>query len=182
MSDSKKNKYSFIAIILFMQIISCLFFTYDVIKDIFEHIIHNQAYSEADAIHTIFEFIAVIGLLFGSITLWKSLEYNIQLNAKAVQTIEIHKGHFDQVAQSRFQIWVFTHSEKDVAKLILRGLSLKEIAEARSVSVGTIKAQVNSILKKSGAKNRADFLGLFIDEFLDDSILEESKSVSKGKV
>ena len=70
----------------------------------------------------------------------------------------------------RLLIWAFTNSETDVAKLILRGMSLKEIAEARTVSIGTIKAQTNSILKKSGAENRAAFLGLFIDEFLDDTL------------
>jgi len=160
----------FLGIVLLLQVMSCLFFTYDVIKDVAVHTKNNAPYSEEEAIHTIFEFFAVVGLLFGSVTMWRTLEYNLQLNVKANETIEIQKGHFDEIALSRFNSWEFTASEKDVAKLILRGLSLKEIAEARGVSIGTIKAQTNSIFRKSKTENRAAFLGLFIDEFLDDSI------------
>ena len=170
MLGSSHTQTSFLGIVLLLQVMSCLFFTYDVIRDIVEHSSDNLPYTEADAIHTIFEFIAVVGLLFGSISMWQTLQHNIQMNAKAAETIEIQKGHFDEIAQSRFHSWMFTNSEMDVAKLILRGLSLKEIAAARSVSVGTVKAQTNAILKKSGAENRAAFLGLFIDEFLDDTI------------
>ncbi len=170
MPGSSYTKPNFMGTILLLQVTSCLFFTYDVIKDIVEHASDNLPYSEADAIHTTFEFIAVVGLLFGSISMWQTLQHNIQKNAEAAETIEIQKGHFDEVAQSRFHIWMFTNSEMDVAKLILRGLSLKEIAAARSVSLGTVKAQTNAILKKSGVQNRAAFLGLFIDEFLDDTI------------
>jgi len=170
MPGSSLTKPNFLGTILLLQIMSCLFFTYDVIKDIVEHASDNLPYTEADAIHTTFEFIAVVGLLFGSISMWQTLQHNIQKNAEAAETIEIQKGHFDEIAQSRFHIWMFTNSEMDVAKLILRGLSLKEIAAARSVSVGTVKAQTNAILKKSGVQNRAAFLGLFIDEFLDDTI------------
>jgi len=170
MPKGYKAKSSFLGIILMLQVVSCLFFTYDVIKDITEHAKNDLPYSESDVVHTFFETIAVVGLLFGSVSMWRSLQHSIQLNARATETIEIQKGHFDDVAQSRFHAWSFTHSEMDVAKLILRGLSLKEMAAARSVSVGTIKAQINSILRKSGAENRAAFLGLFIDEFLDDSL------------
>jgi len=170
MPESSHIKPSFLGAILLLQVMSCLFFTYDVIKDIFDHFIDNLPYTEADAVHTTFEFIAVVGLLFGSISMWQTLQHKIQLNAVAAETIEIQKGHFDEIAQSRFKSWMFTNSEMDVANLILRGLSLKEIAAARSVSVGTVKAQTNAILKKSGVENRAAFLGLFIDEFLDDSI------------
>ena len=170
MPGSSYTKPNFLGTILLLQIMSCLFFTYDVIKDIVEHASDNLPYTEADAIHTTFEFIAVVGLLFGSISMWQTLQHNIQKNAEAAETIEIQKGHFDEIAQSRFHIWMFTNSEMDVAKLILRGLSLKEIAAARSVSLGTVKAQTNAILKKSGVQNRAAFLGLFIDEFLDDTI------------
>ena len=170
MPGSSHAKPSFLGIILLLQVMSCLFFTYDVIKDIVEHSSDNLPYTEADAIHTTFEFIAVVGLLFGSISMWQTLQHNIQMNAEAAETIEIQKGHFDEITQSRFHIWMFTNSEMDVAKLILRGLSLKEIAAARSVSLGTVKAQTNAILKKSGVENRAAFLGLFIDEFLDDTI------------
>ena len=170
MTQQFRNQPKFLGFVLFLQVLSCIFFTYDVIKDISEHTLHRIPYSEADAIHTSFEFLAVIGLLFGSISMWNSLQTSIHSNIKAIETINIQKGYFDEVAQARYVEWKFTKSEMDVARLILRGLSLKEIAVARNVSIGTVKSQTNAILKKSGTENRAGFLGLFIDEFLDESL------------
>lgn len=179
MLGTQKTNTNFIWLILLLQVMSCLFFTYDVIKDVAVHAKDNTPYSEEEAVHTIFEFFAVLGLLFGSVTMWRTLEYNLQLNVKASETIEIQKGHFDEIALSRFNFWKFTASEKDVARLILRGLSLKDIAEARGVSVGTIKAQINSIFRKSKTENRAAFLGLFIDEFLEETISNQGNLSSR---
>ena len=53
------------------------------IKDIFEHFIDNLPYTEADAVHTTFELIAVVGLLFGSISMWQTLQHKLQFNAEA---------------------------------------------------------------------------------------------------
>ena len=170
MTNTHSGRQSFLRATLFLQVVSCLFFTFDVIKDVTEHMRNNIPYAGTEAIHMLFEFVAVVGLLLGSVSMWRALQHNIQLNMQANETIKIQRGHFDEVALTRFKVWAFTNSETDVAKLILRGMSLKEIAEARTVSIGTIKAQTNSILKKSGAENRAAFLGLFIDEFLDDTL------------
>ena len=63
--------------------------------------------------------------------------------------------------------------------VLFEGWGLKGIAEARGVSVGTIKAQINSIFRKSKTGNRAAFLGLFIDEFLDESISNEGNLSSR---
>ena len=44
--------------------------------------------------------------------------------------------------------------EEDVARLLLRGVSNKEIARALGVEVVTVKKHVGSICRKLGARNR----------------------------
>lgn len=50
-----------------------------------------------------------------------------------------------------------TPREQDVAALLARGLSDKEIAEQLSLQVGTVKVHVKSLLRKFDAGNRTQF-------------------------
>lgn len=50
-----------------------------------------------------------------------------------------------------------TPREQDVAALLARGLSDKEIAEHLSLQVGTVKVHVKSLLRKFDAPNRTHF-------------------------
>lgn len=44
--------------------------------------------------------------------------------------------------------------EKDVARLLVEGVSNKEIARALGIEVVTVKKHVGNILRKLGARNR----------------------------
>jgi len=54
--------------------------------------------------------------------------------------------------------WPLTERERDVAKLMLRGLSNESIAREIEISPDTVKTHVHSILEKSGTESRAKFL------------------------
>ena len=54
--------------------------------------------------------------------------------------------------------WPLTERERDVAKLMLRGLSNESIAREIEISPDTVKTHVHSILEKSGMESRAKFL------------------------
>lgn len=77
------------------------------------------------------------------------------------------RGAFDRVMAERFAAWRLTPAERDVALLVIRGLSIAEIAALRQTRPGTIKAQVHAVLAKSGASGRADLVARFLDELLD---------------
>ena len=62
--------------------------------------------------------------------------------------------------------WHLTGAEKEVALLILKGLSLKEIAEIRSVSEKTVRAQSFAIYSKSGLSGRAELSAFFLEDLL----------------
>lgn len=51
----------------------------------------------------------------------------------------------------------FTRAEEVTAQFMIEGLSNREIAEKRFVSLETVKSQVQSVLRKAGNKRRSDF-------------------------
>ena len=74
--------------------------------------------------------------------------------------------------ESMFEKWALSKTEREIALLILKGLSFKDIAELRTCSEVTIRQQAGNIYKKSGLKNKSEFFSFFIDDFLPDSITE----------
>ncbi|MFO0696170.1 MAG: LuxR C-terminal-related transcriptional regulator [Polyangiales bacterium] len=62
--------------------------------------------------------------------------------------------------------WGLTPAEKDVALLLLKGLSHKEIAEVRHVGEATVRQQSRAIYKKAGLGGRHDLAAFFLEDLL----------------
>ena len=62
--------------------------------------------------------------------------------------------------------WSLSPSEKEVALLLLKGLSLKEIAEIRKTAEKTVRAQSVSIYSKSGLAGRSELSAFFLEDLL----------------
>ena len=62
--------------------------------------------------------------------------------------------------------WNLSPSEKEIALLLLKGLSSKEIADIRSVSEKTIRQQATSIYQKSSLSGRAELSAYFLEDLL----------------
>ncbi len=60
--------------------------------------------------------------------------------------------------------WSLSKSEKEVALLLLKGLSTKEIATVRQTSENTIKQQCNSIYQKSNLSGRMELSAFFLED------------------
>ena len=54
--------------------------------------------------------------------------------------------------------WPLTDRERDVAKLIVRGLSNRAIGEEMGISPETVKTHVRAVFEKSGTHSRSEFL------------------------
>lgn len=78
---------------------------------------------------------------------------------------EILKG-FSQIIKDQFNVWKLTEAEKDVGLLLLKGFSLKEIADLRKVSERTVRQQAIEIYKKSNLNGRAEFAAFFLDDLM----------------
>lgn len=62
--------------------------------------------------------------------------------------------------------WNLTKSEKEVGFLLLKGLSLKEIAELRGTTEKTARVQSTAIYQKAGLAGRSEFAAFFLEDLL----------------
>lgn len=62
--------------------------------------------------------------------------------------------------------WQLTQAEKEVAFLLLKGLSLKEIADVRKTSEKTARVQSIAIYAKSGLSGRSELSAYFLEDLL----------------
>lgn len=115
----------------------------------------------------------VVFLLRGSFALKRSLEAEVlksgALAAEAEQWRSQAKAHVAGLAQEierQLSSWKLTASEKEVAFLLLKGLSLKEIAEIRKTSEKTTRAQSTAIYEKSGLAGRSELSAFFLEDLL----------------
>jgi DNA-binding CsgD family transcriptional regulator len=70
------------------------------------------------------------------------------------------------VIRQQFLDWQLTGSEQEVAMLLLKGLSFKEIAALRDTHEKTVRQQASAIYKKAGVSGRHAFSAWFIEDFL----------------
>lgn len=66
----------------------------------------------------------------------------------------------------QFTRWNLTRAERDVGLLLLKGLSHKEVADARSTGETTIRQQALAIYRKSGLRSRAELSAFFLEDLL----------------
>lgn len=70
---------------------------------------------------------------------------------------------FGEAIADQFKAWSLTTAEIDIAGLMLKGASLKEIALARDTSEATIRQQAQSIYRKSGLSGRVELSAYFLE-------------------
>lgn len=62
--------------------------------------------------------------------------------------------------------WQLSTAEKEVAFLLLKGLSLKDIAVARGTSEKTARVQSSAVYMKSGLGGRSELSAFFLEDLL----------------
>lgn len=83
-------------------------------------------------------------------------------NEKLQQGAQQYRKAIDQ----QLTDWSFTPSEKDVAILLLKGLSFEEIAGVRETKEKTVRQQATAIYRKSNLNGRHEFAAWFFEDFL----------------
>jgi len=79
-------------------------------------------------------------------------------------TALVHANGLGSAIQKQFADWRLTASECDVATLMLKGLSHKEIAQVRNSSAATVRQQAAAIYGKSGLASRAELAAYFLED------------------
>lgn len=124
----------------------------------------------------------VVFLLRGSFALKRSLAAEVLrssgLQAEAAQWRDQARVHIEGLSaeiERQLTTWELTASEKEVALLLLKGLSLKEIAEIRKTSEKTARAQSTAVYEKSGLAGRSELAAFFLEDLLGPSEEREGR-------
>lgn len=83
------------------------------------------------------------------------------------EQFRLAKEAFTEAVDAQFDGWELTPSEKDVARLLLKGLSIRNIAEIRATKEKTVRQQASSIYAKSGLEGRYALSAWFFGDILD---------------
>ncbi len=67
---------------------------------------------------------------------------------------------------AQFDDWRLTPAEKDVALMLLKGLSMKEIADLRDISERTARQQATTVYSKANLTGRAALSAFFLEDLL----------------
>lgn len=142
----------------FILAFAVLFFGYDVINDLFD---------QKDTLsHIIVEFVVFSTT---SYVFYRELRHVKELR----HTVEQEKsktakmaGEMIHVMRAQFEQWQLTPTEIDVAFLLIKGLSMKEIAMARNTKEKTTRVHASNIYAKSGFSGRHELAAHFIADLL----------------
>jgi DNA-binding CsgD family transcriptional regulator len=66
----------------------------------------------------------------------------------------------------QFERWKLSPAEGEVALLLLKGLSHKEVAELRQTSERTVRQQALALYRKAGLSGRAELAAFFLEDLL----------------
>jgi len=73
---------------------------------------------------------------------------------------------YSAVIHNQFEQWLLTPSEQNVAMLLLKGLSFKEISGVRNTKEKTVRQQASVIYSKSNVEGRHEFAAWFLEDFM----------------
>ncbi|WP_286197066.1 helix-turn-helix transcriptional regulator [Tropicibacter sp. R15_0] len=141
------------------------FFVYDAVLDA------RQGAAMDGPIAQMLENMIAGALVVGTVITGLSLRHVLGRQKRLEQQLDLASGAFEQVLQEHFDDWGLTPSERDVARLAIKGLSIAEMADLRGSKEGTIKAQSAAVYRKAGVSGRLQLLSLFIEELMAEPII-----------
>lgn len=123
--------------------------------------------------------IALVALFGVFYTLRGSVELKHQLEKNVTEFIDFKKeaelwklesrkylDGLSHVIDQQLLKWRLTAAEKEVAFLLLKGMSLKEIAEIRNTAEKTARVQSMAVYSKSGLSGRSELSAFFLEDLL----------------
>lgn len=113
-------------------------------------------------IETAAVFTLGIALIFLGSNFWRVLQENRGYRAM----VGLASGEFIKVVDTKFDDWELSESEREIAFLLIKGLSIQEMANVRETKPGTIKSQGNAIYRKAGVKGRNELVAYFVEDLL----------------
>ena len=135
------------------------FFFFDITIDLIEQ--------EEKTMHFYLEVLFVFAMIF--LFIFQIREFKV-LRGEIASTNEkllILKKGTTELINSQINLLKFTAAETDIAWLLIKGTSYKDVAKFRNVSERTVNQQVTGIFKKSNVCNRHEFITSFIEDLME---------------
>jgi DNA-binding NarL/FixJ family response regulator len=157
---------NFVVLLLFS-----VFFMTDIIHDL------HQGVAFSHVFHEFILFLIALSALIWQIRLLILKNRHIsELHGELLETKNSYR-EWKEKTQSKakelrdlidqqFGLWQLSQSEKDVAILLIKGLSMKEIADIRQTQEKTVRTQATTIYKKSGLSGRQELSAFFLEDIL----------------
>jgi DNA-binding CsgD family transcriptional regulator len=137
---------------------AALFFAYDIVADLLD--------DSESLLHIVIEllvFIAISTVLL--VELRRVSRLKAEVHQERDKTARL-SGDLLAVMRGQFADWGLSPSECEVALLLIKGLSMKEISSAREVKEKTIRQQATSVYAKSGYAGRHELVAHFIEDLM----------------
>ena len=152
-------------LLIFLIQALCAFFF---VSDIMASVLGLETSPVSWEMRELMEIGASVGLVLGLVVGGLMLRRALRDRHHAEERLRRASGAFMDLLEERFAEWGLTPSERDVALFAIKGMTTAEIANLRSTSEGTVKAQTNAIYRKAGVSGRPQLLSLFIDDLMRD--------------
>lgn len=85
-----------------------------------------------------------------------------------------------QAIDLQFERWGLTAAEREVALLLLKGLSHKEAADVRGTSERTVRQQALTVYKKAEVSGRAELSAFFLEDLMSPSRVDRDRRPGGG--
>ncbi len=153
-----------------------LFFLLDIVLDVKEGIPLNHIW------HEVLLFgISIVALVWQLVVINQKQKYIVSLDKELLETKrqwleykEKNRSNAEAIRKlidQQFIQWQLSQGEKDVALLLIKGLSMKEISDIRDTQEKTVRQQATQIYRKSSLSGRQELSAFFLEDILSTPII-----------
>lgn len=132
------------------------------------------------SLHVVYELFLIAAGLVGAVWLWLSWFRAEQANRSLRRSLEDRQQERDawrasarrvleglgSAVSRQFQAWGLTGTEREVALLLLKGRSHKEIARDTGRSERTVRQHSVAVYDKAGVNGRAELAAFFLEDLM----------------
>ena len=154
----------YLLVLIIVEAFCAVIFTSDVVFDV----LHADKFDW----HIVVEALASISLLVAIFFQVQFLIEVLRRKQSLERTAQMANRAVHDIIEKNFDSWALTASERDIAGLLVKGLSIAEIAKVRNSAEGTIKSHLNAIYRKSGTRSRADVMSQIMDSMIDRPLVD----------
>ncbi|MEE4109982.1 MAG: LuxR C-terminal-related transcriptional regulator [Halieaceae bacterium] len=88
---------------------------------------------------------------------------------------------YAETIRAQFEAWNLTRSEQQVAMLLLKGLSLQEIAAVRDTREKTVRQHASNVYAKAGIEGRHALSAWFLEDLMTEQTATGAEGAAAGE-